>query len=109
MCDVKTLLTPEDKDKVWRNAEMFTWIHYFWWGGGWMIAPCDPRTNPALTNIDVASGQHDGCLVRTNGLVEVPAPGEPVGREHCDQNPCTCSYLGEQPCPFFQRLAEQHG
>lgn len=24
-----------------------------------------------------------------------------TGREDCTQNPCTCSYLGEQECPFL--------
>lgn len=68
---MKTELTLEDRDKVWRSGNT-VWLHYAWRYGRWYTFPCDPRTNPMLTNFHVASGQKDGVLVRNHsGFVEV--------------------------------------
>lgn len=32
-----------------------------------------------------------------------------IGRQDCTARPCTCSYLGEQPCPFYlERRDREH-
>lgn len=66
---MKTELTEEDRNKVWRLATS-TWLHFAWENGQWMTYPCDPRTNPFLTNKHPAKLRPDGSLIRRDGFVE---------------------------------------
>jgi hypothetical protein len=44
----------------------------------------------------------------TNRSVAMTEPDlrQMTRRESCPQQPCTCSYLGEQPCPYYLRVRE---
>ena len=67
---MKTELTPEDQNSVWKVKGSF--LHYFWEDGWWWAAPIDPRNQPMLTNVKRAYGQLDGKLTVSNGVVEAP-------------------------------------